>query len=316
MDITILQVVERLKDNDHFLIVSHKSPDGDTLGSAYALYYALTDMGKNVRVACSDPVPDRFSYFTGEYIEEEFEPDYIVAVDIAATQLLGDKLSHLADKFDLCIDHHPSNDKYAKETYLLPKAAATCEMMYDIITLLESTITPLIANCLYTGISTDTGCFKFSNTTVNSHIIAAKLFTFGAEHEFINRLMFETKSKSRILIEQRALNSIEYFYDDKVALIAITQKMIDETKADESELDGISSIPRTIQGVEVGITMRERVEGGYKFSVRTTNSVNASKLCAVFNGGGHKRAAGCFIDESYQNAKDMIIEAVGKLLVK
>lgn len=314
MNIAIEQAVSLLNEHDNILIISHKSPDGDTLGSAFALYYALTSLGKTARFLCSDPVPDRFCYFTDEYVESSFAPDFVVAVDIAATQLLGARTMPYAANIDLCIDHHPSNDGFAKHTYLVPAAAATCEIMFDVVTHLGAKITQKMADCLYTGISTDTGCFKFSNTTVNTHIVASKLFEFGADHEFINRLMFETKSKSRLKIELAALSSIEYFFDDRVAIISISQKMIEELNADESELDGISAIPRSIEGVEVGITIREKKEGGYKMSVRTTSAVDASKLCATFGGGGHKRAGGCFIDEGYQTAKRLIVEAIKPLL--
>lgn len=314
MDITVKQAAKMLLGADDILIVCHKSPDGDTLGSAYALYYALKGMGKRVNVDCSDPISERFSYFTSDYVEDSFEPKFFVAVDIAAVQLLGDKLAHLADKFDLCIDHHPSNEHYAEETCLYAAAAATCEIIYDVLVALKATITPIIANCIYTGISTDTGCFRFSSTTKRSHIIASELFDFGAEHEFINRVMFETKSRSRVLVEQIALSSIEYYFDGRVALISITQDMIDKSNADESELDGISSIPRTIEGVRVGITMREKAEGGYKFSIRTTSKVDASALCSIFGGGGHKRAAGCFIDKDYDTAKKLIIDAVKSMI--
>lgn len=316
MNINAERTVECLLNNDNILILSHKSPDGDTLGSAFALYYALISIGKKVRIKCSDPMPERFSFMTSEYEESDFEPDYIVAVDIAAIQLFGEEIECYADKVDLSIDHHPSNELFAKETYLVSTAGANCENVFEIIKLLNVPITVLIANCIYTGVSTDTGCFKFSNTTSKTHIIAAELFDFGAEYEFINRLMFETKSKNRIKIEQYALGAIEYYYDDKVAVIAITQQMINETKFDESEFDGLSSIPRTIDGVQVGVTMRERKEGGFKFSIRTASKVNASELCAKFGGGGHKRAAGCLIEENYETAKKMMIDEIGVLLKK
>lgn len=311
MKITVEQAAERLLANDKILIVSHKNPDGDTLGSAYALCYALTAMGKQVRVACSDPVPERYSYFTGEYQDSDFEPEYVVAVDIAAIQLLGEAMLPYADRFDLCIDHHPSNELFAKETCLNAKAAAACEIIYDVLVCMKAAFNTTIANCIYTGLSTDTGCFKYSSTTKHSHLVAADLYDYGVEHEFINRVMFETKSKSRILMEQRALNAIQYFYDDRVAMITITQQMIDETKADKTELDGISSIPRTIEGVQVGITLREEADGsGYRLSVRTTNAVNASKLCAIFGGGGHKRAAGCSINTDLETVKKQLLEAL------
>ncbi|WMJ23012.1 bifunctional oligoribonuclease/PAP phosphatase NrnA [Paludicola sp. MB14-C6] len=314
MTITKAEVVKRLLQSDNVLIITHKSPDGDTLGSAFALYNALKSLQKKARVECSDIFPQRFQYLMEGYEHQEFKPDYIVAVDVAAIQLFGSNLEHYAQDVDLCIDHHPSNELYAKDTYLVAKASATCEMMYDIICDMNIAITKQIADCLYTGLATDTGCFRFSNTTEKTHRTAADLFGFGANYEWINRILFETKSKSRVRMEQLALSSIEYYYSDYVALIAITQKMIEEANADESELDGVASIPRTIEGVEIGITMREKAEGGYKISIRTASKVDASQLCALFNGGGHKRAAGCFIDSDLKTTKRLLLDAIQSII--
>lgn len=310
MKIQKQEAIKRLIENDNILIICHMSPDGDTLGCAYALYNALVAKKKNVRVDCSDDVPERFSYLKSGYVDSDFEPKYVVAVDLAARQLIGEKLSGYADKIDLCIDHHPSNELYAKETYLVSTAAAACEIIYDIIVSMNVDITTQIATCLYTGIATDTGCFCFSNTTSNTHLVASELYKFPAEYEHINSLLFNTKSKSRLRIEQKVLNTMEYFYNDKVAISCITQKMIEESKADESELDGVSNIPRSIEGVEIGITMREKLDGNFKVSVRTTAKADASKICGKFNGGGHKGAAGCLIEANFETAKALLVEAV------
>ncbi len=314
MKINKEDTVNRLLEHDNILIISHMSPDGDTLGSAYALYHALIAKNKTVRVDCSDVVSDRFSYLQKDYVDSSFQPDYIVAVDVAATQLIGSKLSCYIDQIDLCIDHHPSNDLYAKETYLVVTAAATCEIIYDVIVAMNVPLTTQMATCIYTGLATDTGCFCFSNTTSNTHYIAAELYKFPAPFEQINAILFNTKSKSRLLIEQQVLNTIEYFYGDRVAIICITQKMVEESHAEESELDGVSNIPRSIEGVEIGITLREKVDGNFKVSVRTTAKADASQICKIFHGGGHKRAAGCLIEADYHTAKRLLVEAIKPLL--
>lgn len=314
MKINKEDAVNRLLQHDNILIISHMSPDGDTLGCAYALYHALVAKNKKVRVDCSDAVSNRFKFLQKDYVDSSFEPDYIVAVDVAAVQLIGSKLSCYIDRIDLCIDHHPSNELYAKETYLVATAAAACEIIYDIIVAMNVDLTTQMATCIYTGLATDTGCFSYSNTTSNTHYIASQLFKFPARFEEINALLFNTKSKSRLIIEQQVLNSIEYFYDDRVAITCITQKMVEESKADDSELDGVSSIPRSIEGVEIGITLREKADGNFKVSVRTTEKADASKLCAMFNGGGHKRAAGCLIEADYETAKRLLVEAIKTMI--
>lgn len=310
MIINAAETAKELLIHDNILIISHTSPDGDTLGCAFALYYALTQTGKRVKIRCSDDLPVRFSYLYKDYIDNDFTPEYIVAVDLASLQLLGERLFEYADKIDVCIDHHPSNGLYAKSTFLNHYAAATCEMIYEILTVLSTNFTKMIANCLYTGIATDSGCFKYSNTTSKTHAIAAKLLDYGAEYDEINRFLFDTKSRSRIAIEQKVLNNIEFYFHDKVALVVITQKMIEESHADESELDGVSALPRTIEGVILGITIREKPNGDHKVSVRTSGEIDASGFCQVFGGGGHSRAAGCLLKCDLENAKAQILDAI------
>ena len=315
-EITALEAARELLAHDNILIISHQNPDGDTLGAAFALCYALTSLRKHVRVACPDNLPKRFSYLYHDYKESDFLESYIVAVDVAALQLFGNLREAYGGKVDMCIDHHPSNELYAAKTYVRSDVAAACELIYEVIQSMGAEITPQIANCLYTGIATDTGCFKFSNTTENTHKVAAELFRLGADYRFINEYLFEIKSKQRIWIERQAINTMEFFSRDRIAIIHISQEMITSSAVDESELDGIPAIPRSVAGVMIGITLKEKQDGTQKISVRTTEKVNASKICAQFGGGGHARAAGCVIQADYQTAKKMLLEACEAILAE
>lgn len=315
MLISTAQAAKELLIQDKIMIIPHISPDGDALGCAFALYSALISLGKQVKIRCSDDLPIRFSYLYRYYVDTEFDDEYVVAVDLASPQLIGEKLQPYASRIALCIDHHPSNTEYAANTCLDTKAAAACEIIYELLEILNIEITAHIANCLYTGIATDSGCFKYGNTTSRTHIIAASLIDSGAEYDEINRFLFDTKSKHRIAVEQEVLKTIEYFYHDRVALIYISQAMVEQTKADEGELDGLSALPRMIEGVDVGITIREKPDGSHKISLRTTDKADASEICALFGGGGHKRAAGCLINENFEESKAKIIEAVGRFIL-
>lgn len=313
MLISSAETADLLLSHDNILIISHKNPDGDTLGSAFALFHGLCDLNKKVRFICHHKIPRKFDFLTlgrPYALTPDFTPDFIVAVDVAATQLLGSSLMCYNDKIDICIDHHPTNEQFATKTFLDPKAGATCEVIFDLLAQMNIEVTPLIADCMYTGIVTDTGCFKYSNTTAKTHKTTAKLFELGANYEWINRVMFDTKSKKRFAIEQRILDTLEYFGDGKIAVITITAQMLLDEGIDDSELDGISALPRTIEGVEVGITLREKKSGFFKASVRTTSLYDASKICEKFGGGGHKRAAGCVIEKDLENAKALIVQAV------
>ena len=304
---TVQQTCEYLKAQNQILILCHQSPDGDTLGSGFGLYYALRAMGKQVRVACSDPIPPQFSFLLPQQMPD-FAPQCVATVDVADPQLLGSGLSCWSEKVDLCIDHHPSNRKYAQRTLLRADAAATAEIMIEVIRELGVQPDQTMANCIYTGLCTDTGCFQYSNVTSHTLRVAADMIDLGADAYRINRRMFGTKSKGRIAMEREVLDSLTYAMDGKIALIAVTSEMLARTGALESELDGLSSIPREIEGVQVGIALREK-PGGFKVSLRTVEKIDASQICSVFGGGGHARAAGCFIPESLERCRDQIIKA-------
>lgn len=314
MKIELELAAQRLREHDKILILTHKNPDGDTLGSGFGLYYGLKQLGKQVYLRNSDELPAKFSYFYDSQMTAEFEPDYIVSVDVGDTKLLGTKLEQYADKIDLCIDHHVSNTLYAKETYLDGAASSVSEILFFLLELLGIWFDEQIANCLYTGLVTDTGCFKFSNTGVKTHLAAARLIEFGADYERINRDMFETKSFARIALERMVLDGMEFYFDRRCAYVLVTRAMMEEAGADYTTFDGISAITRQIEGVDVGLTLREIGADDYKISVRTSAAVNASELCRKFDGGGHVRAAGCTLKGNITDVKRKLLAAAQEML--
>lgn len=312
--ITLESAAKTFLSKDKILILTHRSPDGDTIGSGYALAMALRKLGKNVKVDCTDPFPEKYSYFTDKLEKLEFDEEFVVSVDIADTKLLGEKLSDYADKIDLCIDHHGSNTKYAKEYYVEASAAAAAQVIAKLIRLMNVEFDKDIANAIYTGITTDTGCFRYTNVTAETHRIAADMIDCGAESGMINRLMFETKSRSRLEIERRVMDSIQFYLDGRCAIAYATIDMMKESGAVDSDMEGVSSLPRQIEGVMAGITLREKNNGKFKVSVRTTDELDASAICANFGGGGHKAAAGCMITGTLNEAIEQIIEVVRQAL--
>lgn len=312
--ITLESAAKTLLSKDKILILTHRSPDGDTIGSGYALAMALRKLGKSVKVDCTDPFPEKYSYFTDKLEKLEFDEEFVVSVDIADTKLLGEKLSDYADKIDLCIDHHGSNTKYAKEYYFEASAAAAAQVIAKLIRLMNVEFDKDIANAIYTGITTDTGCFRYTNVTAETHRIAADMIDCGAESGMINRLMFETKSRSRLEIERRVMDSIQFYLDGRCAIAYATIDMMKESGAVDSDMEGVSSLPRQIEGVMAGITLREKNNGKFKVSVRTTDELDASAICANFGGGGHKAAAGCMITGTLNEAIEQIIEVVRQAL--
>lgn len=299
-----------LKEFDNYLILTHRNPDGDTLGSAFALKRTLDKMGKKSFVKCVDPMHHKYSYLWNGVDNNDFAFDKIIAVDVADKKLLGESFEkEYGDNIWLCIDHHLSNREYAENLLLEDKAAAAV-VIYEVICELGVEITPEIASCVYTGLATDTGCFMFSNTTPTVHRIAAEVMEKGADYVNINRLMFETKSLSYLRLEQMAVSSIESYFDGKCAIMTITRKMFEESGSSSTECDGIAALPRKIEGVKIGITIRERHNGSYKVSLRTVEPYDAAKICGKLGGGGHHAAAGCEFECPLDEVKATLLEVI------
>ena len=309
------KVAEILKEQDNILILVHAHPDGDTLGCGFSLCRSLLSLGKNARVSCSDPIPSKYGYLFKDIEEKSFDPDFVVAVDVADTKLLGKMNEELyANKIDLCIDHHGSNRLYAKQTYLDASAAAACEILLQIIKELGAEITKETADCIYTGLSTDTGCFRYSNVTPRTMIMGAEMIEKGASHADINTVMFDTKTKSYLELQRLCLDGLEMHFDDKCALITVTQEMFRLSGSDESECDAIASLSRQVEGVVVGATLRERADGSFKVSLRTHEPIDASAICAKMNGGGHPRAAGCQLEGTLEEAKATLLKNIEEFI--
>lgn len=302
-----------LKDNDNFEIITHNYPDGDTLGSAYALCLALQQIGKNARVIV-DKLPRNFEFLKDGVCEQNFVANCVVSTDIAADTLISPAMKKYVGNIDLCIDHHASNNITAKHKFVDGKAAANCEIIYKLLKEMQVTITKNIANCLYTGISTDTGCFRYTNTTSETLRISADLLELGCNAEYINKVMFETKTKEKLLLERAVYDTITYCANDKCAIINTTKQMFKDIGLSEDEAEGLASIPRQIEGVLIGITMREKTGGSFKISVRTNENINASDFCSKFGGGGHKAAAGCTIEGDLETVKTTLINHAEEFL--
>ncbi|MBQ5754654.1 MAG: bifunctional oligoribonuclease/PAP phosphatase NrnA [Oscillospiraceae bacterium] len=312
--LTLEQTAQRLKEHDFILVLCHKNPDGDTVGCGAALCKMLRMLGKEAAVFCSDPLPTMYSYMNIPMYEEQWKPEYIVAVDVAGIQLFGDAAQQYVDRVDLCIDHHATNSGYADATYVDGDSAAAAEIMVELVEPLGLELTPELADCLYTGIVTDTGCFRFSSTTARTHRMTARLMEAGARAAELNALLFENRSKGRMVAEKIALQNMEYHFDDRCALTYLTREEIRDSGVAPAELEDLTSLPRTIEGVDVGVTLRQQPGGSYKISVRTTSAADARAIAMRLGGGGHVKAAGCELMGNLDNTKAAILAEVEREL--
>lgn len=311
MIIDLREAARLLESKDNILLLSHSHPDGDTLGSATALAYALKQKGKRVAVKCGDTISKDFDFMFAGLTNEEFDPDFIVAVDVADIKLLGREFEGIyGGKIDLCIDHHGSNLLYADKVWLEADSASTAEMMHLLLKEMNTQMNPLIASCLFTGVATDTGCFRFSNTTVRTFEIAAELAAAGADTYNIIQVFFETKTKTFAALEKLAIESLRFYCGDRCALICVTQDMYAKSGSSDAETDRLANIPRQIEGVLVGVSMRELSDGKFKASVRTHGDIDASAICQRLGGGGHIGAAGCTLTGPKQQAINCLVKEI------
>lgn len=311
---SISRTAELLKNTDNAIILTHRRPDGDTAGSAGALCLALRALGRTAYVAHNPEITARYEDLIEPfYPPEGWTPESVISVDCAAKDMIFPAAGELADRVDIAIDHHGSNMGFAKENLVIGEWAACAEIICSLVEEMGIELTEDIARGIYVGASTDTGCFKFSNTTANTHIVAAKCLATGLDGGEINRVLFEIKSKPRFAIERIMNSGMQFYMDGKVAVALITLEARESTGADWDDLDAIAGIPRQIEGVEVGLTFTELANGSTKLSARTTKEVDAAAICMQLGGGGHLRAAGATIECRPEEAIELALKATERV---
>lgn len=309
--ITTTQAAEFLRAHDGYLILTHVRPDGDTIGCAAGLCRALRQAGKRACVLNNPEATELFTpYFEGLTAPEGFVPDTVVSVDMAARSLFPDNAKQYLDRVDLAVDHHPSQEFFAKATCLDSSKAACGQIVYEIARQLVP-ITPEIGEALYVAVSTDCGCFQYSNTDASAHRTAAELMETGFDPYPVNRKFFRTKTFKRLKLESLLTAGMELRDGGQTALVFLTRAMIDEVGASERDMDDISAFVGQIEGVKNGITLKETADGHVKISLRTDpGDLNASKVCALLGGGGHAAAAGAMLEGSIEAVRHAVIDAI------
>ncbi len=310
-------------------LLVHARPDGDCIGSGYATALLLASVGCRARVVCADPLPARLHFIaesagldtdiTVDKLPEDYLPGNVtaVALDIAAPTQLG----CLEDKYDIALafDHHARSTPFC-DRYLSPEASATGEIVWRIarewirmgyIDAVPSALAPAV----YAAISSDTGCFRYSNVTPATHRTAAQLISMIPSHSDIDRLLFETKTPGRLAAEKAALELLTFASGGKIAVCSITLEQISSHGLANEDLDALIDIARSVAGVEIAFSIREEHGGGYRVSARSNSNADVSSLCAHFGGGGHVKAAGCTINaDTIETAKKVLIERAERLV--
>ncbi len=314
-NITLPRIAERLLAAERVLLLSHTSPDGDTVGSATALSRALQLCGKETVCLCDTEIPERNLFICGEgtYVTacDVRESDLVVSVDVAAPQMLGKLRDTFEMRTDIRIDHHGSADDFAEYNYVETHAAACAEIVYELITLLPCTLCEEIASPLYTALNTDTGGFRFSNTTARTHKIAAVLMEAGAAAADICETLYENVTLESLQSNALFLEKYQLYLDGKILFLPITVADKERYGFTDENIEGYATLSRKIAGVELGMVLREKDNGAFKVSMRSRKTVDSAALCALFGGGGHARAAGATIEaDSFDEACKKLLDGV------
>jgi phosphoesterase RecJ-like protein len=310
MNVTYDAAARFLRERDGFLILTHKRPDGDAIGCAVALCLALRKLGKTAYLLENEDATALFTpYCEGLLSPPDFAPDTVVAVDLASLGLFPQSALPYRDRVDLVIDHHPSNEGYGQYNCVEADKAACGEIIFKVI---EEwfPVDAAMALPLYLAVSTDTGCFQYSNTTANTHRVAAALMDTGVDVFPVNKLHFRTKSYARLRLEGRIMETLELHDGGAIALASVTLADQEEIHTTQEDLDNISAFIGQLAGVQTAVTIQELHPGECKLSVRTGVELNASKVCALLGGGGHAAASGCTVMGTVAEAKAAIMGAI------
>ncbi len=304
--------------HERFALSTHVNPDGDAIGSELALSIFLSKLGKTVRLFNTDPVPKKYQFLPHwENIENaqasvNFRPDVFVILDASSRERIGPFLnSRLVAKHAVVnIDHHITAETFGDYNIILPYVSSTSEIIYNFIKTTHIAIDEEIAVCLYTGLMFDTGCFRYSNATSETHRIAADLIEIGdfAPDEVYSNV-FEHIPLGKIHLLNHTLRTLKLTDDDKIATIFITQSMLDETKTTLDDVEGFVNQIQAIETVDVAICVCELPDGNSKVSLRSQGQVDVAALASEFNGGGHERASGCRINRPYNDSIRMLVES-------
>ena len=302
-----------LQERDDFTILTHRRPDGDTIGCAAALCRGLRQLGKTASILENPQFTEKYRPYLRDLTAEQLG-GHVISVDVAAETMFP--FSYEGQQpVELLIDHHGSNTGFAPEGYVDASAAACGEIILALLQELGVQPDPVIGEALYLAVSTDTGCFRYSNVTANTLRTAATCKEWGADTFSINRVMFMTKRMARLQLEAQLTQNTEFFADGKVAISAITAEMRRELGITEDDIDDISGFCREIAGVEIGVMLRNEPDGA-KLSVRTSPDYDACAICRLLGGGGHKAAAGATVKGTLDEAKAAVLKAIETCGVK
>ena len=311
--LTRIDCANWLLERDHFAILSHRKPDGDTLGSCAALCRGLRSLGKTAHILDNEDLTPLYAPLVEGLTKRSAEEgDILVAVDVAADNMLPKSCEHLKNSIDLRIDHHGSGREYTPNEYVDSESAACAELIWEL--LLDMGVEPdeKMAEAVYVGVATDTGCFRFANTTAHTFDVAADCTDAGADIFEWNRKLFDTNSLAKLRLQAWVVEHFKFLCDGKIAMCAVPAAVEQALGICEDDLNNLSGFLRSIEGVCVAALLRQAGEENTKVSVRSIPGYNSASICELFGGGGHAGAAGCSIRKPLAQAAEELEAALVK----
>lgn len=312
---TLDDILVELKNAKTIVILTHESPDGDAISSSLSVYHALQQYGKNADVVIPEHAKD-FDFLPGadQILNNGKEEQYDLAISVDCTdlkRLAGGKEFFETAKKTVEIDHHSVNAMFADYNYVDPVSPSCCQVLIAMFEYYGVEITKEIANCILTGMITDTGGFQWGGVTPETFEFAAELIRKGAKIKEICRKALRNKTKAHCKLERLVYDRLEFYENDKIAISYITIEDNQNTGAKLGDEEGLTEMLRDIEGVEVAVLLKEKEgKNGYKASLRSHETINVSEICLLLGGGGHPGAAGCFIPGTLEQAKAKILDAI------
>ena len=312
--LTRVECADWLLERDRFTILTHRKPDGDTIGSSAALCRGLRQLGKTAHVLENDEVTPLYApLLEGLTKPQPEEGDVLIAVDVAADSMLPKAYNDLKNCIDLRIDHHGSGREYTPNEHVDSQSAACAEIIWEL--LLDMGVDPdeKMAEAVYVGVSTDTGCFRFANTTAHTFDVSADCTAAGADIFEWNRKLFDTNSLAKLRLQAWVVDHFQLLCDGKIAICALPKSVEEEIGVSEDDMNNISGFLRSIEGVCIAVLLRDVDAENTKVSVRSVPGFNAAYICEQFGGGGHPGAAGASMNCSLHEAVEAMKAALPKI---
>ncbi len=314
MKLTISEAAKLLQQHDDYVILTHHGPDGDTLGSAGLLCRGLQAAGKKAAVLENPKTTPKLAFLTeGLCCSECKENQMLIAVDVAAAHLLPPEHQQYSNIF-LRIDHHANDLSFTDHELVRPESASCAELIYQVLAEMGVKLDKFMAEALYTGLSTDTGCFRYANTTAHAYRTAAVCLEAGADIPRLNRELFEVSSLRKLQAQSYLTEHARFLQDGQGVVCVLPYEIYQKLQLTEDDLDNISGFPRSIEGVKIAATVRQRKDGTMKISVRAVPGYDARSVCEVFGGGGHKGAAGARSELPMEQVVDEVARQICRVL--